>query len=102
MSIFTVISVKGLNVSPGGRWAKYEMHISGDIAFAFKQYLMMTDDTDILRQGRLAEAILGIAKFWKSRSTYNVSRGKYDILGKLLGFFNFIFKLCYFISDIFC
>ena len=62
------------------------MHISGGIAFAFKQYLMMTDDTDILRRGRLAEAILGIAKFWKSRSTFNMLRGTYDILSKVFSF----------------
>ena len=68
-------------MSPGGRWAKYEMHISGDIAFAFQQYLMMTGDTDILANGRLAEAIVGIAEFWRSRSTLNQSRGTYDILG---------------------
>ena len=57
------------------------MHITGDIAFAFKQYLMMTRDTDMLNKGRLAEAILGIAEFWVSRSTFNKSRGTFDILG---------------------
>ena len=85
----------GLNVSPGEIWAKYEMHISGDIAFAFKQYLMMTGDTDILRNGRLAEAVLGIAKFWKSRSTFNESKGKYDILGRGFIFFSKTIKLIY-------
>lgn len=71
----------GFDVTSSMDCGRYEIHVSGDVAKAFDQYLMMTGDEQILTAGRLKEAIFEIADFWVSRSTYNNSLEKFEILG---------------------
>ncbi len=46
---------------------EYEQHISGDIAFAIRQYWELTQDTDWLLNTAYP-VIRGIAKFWASKA----------------------------------
>ncbi|KAL5008082.1 hypothetical protein ScPMuIL_013663 [Solemya velum] len=68
----------GLNVCPSTECAIYEQHITGDIAFAFKQYLMMTNDTSLM-WGLGADLVISTADFWASRVEFNRSTNKYEI-----------------------
>ena len=63
----------GAEVCPGGydgpnQEGKYELHITGDIGFALKQYWDVTGDVNWL-QSIGYPMISGIADFWVSRST---------------------------------
>ncbi|XP_060072818.1 protein-glucosylgalactosylhydroxylysine glucosidase-like [Ylistrum balloti] len=69
----------GLNVCPSTECSKYEQHITGDIAFAFKQYIMMTRDTNFIQKDGGADVITDIASFWLSRMTYNQSMDRFEI-----------------------
>lgn len=60
----------------------YEIHITADVAFALRQYLTMSEDVEMLTDGRLKEAAFAIADFWKARTTYNRSLNTYEILGE--------------------
>ncbi|XP_033733626.1 protein-glucosylgalactosylhydroxylysine glucosidase-like [Pecten maximus] len=73
------IAFSGLNVCPSTECSKYEQHITGDIAFAFKQYIMMTRDKDFIQNEGGADVITDIASFWMSRMTYNESRDRFEI-----------------------
>ncbi|OWF37121.1 Acid trehalase-like protein 1 [Mizuhopecten yessoensis] len=73
------IAFSGLNVCPSTACSKYEQHITGDIAFAFKQYIMMTRDSDFIENEGGADVITDIASFWMSRMTYNKSEDRYEI-----------------------
>ena len=72
----------GLNVSPAPQTTEYEIHITGDVAFGFQQYLMMSGETDLLKLGRLKEAIGAMADFWLSRVTYNDAKDRYELYSK--------------------
>jgi protein-glucosylgalactosylhydroxylysine glucosidase len=66
-------------VQPGYEYiAKYQQHISGDIAFAVQFYLSLTHDVDFMtREGcKLAKEI---AEFWESRVEFNKWSHLYDI-----------------------
>jgi trehalose/maltose hydrolase-like predicted phosphorylase len=69
-------------VCPGEVYAKNELHISGDISFAFRQYMYMTKDMDfyLLEGGR--ELVNDISEFWASRVNYNDETSKYEILSR--------------------
>ena len=56
----------------------YEQHISGDIAFAMRQYLHLTNDIDWLRN-KGKDVVYGIAKFWSSRVWKNPMTGQYEV-----------------------
>ncbi|XP_064622218.1 protein-glucosylgalactosylhydroxylysine glucosidase-like isoform X2 [Lineus longissimus] len=70
----------GSEVCPGEVYAKNELHISGDISFAFRQYMYMTKDMDfyILEGGR--NLVNDISEFWASRVSMNETTKTYDIL----------------------
>ncbi|KAJ8316694.1 hypothetical protein KUTeg_005753, partial [Tegillarca granosa] len=74
-------SVARLEVCPGEKFARYEQHITGDIAFALKQYYMMSNDTDFIQNGRGGELINEIANYWTSRVVYNEQKQLYEIPG---------------------
>ncbi|CAF1205270.1 unnamed protein product [Didymodactylos carnosus] len=60
----------------------YQMHITGDIAFAARQYVSATRDMDWLTSDEQmgGQLIHETAKFWASRAVYNNNRQKYEIL----------------------
>ncbi|CAF4456403.1 unnamed protein product, partial [Adineta steineri] len=58
----------------------YQMHITGDIAFAARQYVAATGDQNWLKSERGGDLIYETARFWASRVTYNPTRDQYDIL----------------------
>ncbi|OWF37122.1 protein-glucosylgalactosylhydroxylysine glucosidase-like [Mizuhopecten yessoensis] len=69
----------GLEVCPLAQYSDYEQHITGDIALAFKQYVMMTRDKHFLDSEGAADVITDIASFWMSRMTYNQDEDRYEI-----------------------
>ncbi len=62
---------------------KREFHISGDIAFAVRQYISATRDFEWLKNENGSLLVENIAKFWLSAMTYNQTKQKYEINGNL-------------------
>ncbi len=60
----------------------YEIHITGDIAFAAGQYFAATGNQDWLVNEFGGELIYQTAQFWSSRATYNQTKRQYEILSK--------------------
>ena len=73
----------GFDVTP---WysGEYEDHVTGDVAQAFQQYIMLTHDTRILVHENMSDAIFAMADFWLSRSFYDATHDSYYIFGKNL------------------
>ncbi len=63
---------------PMFKTGEYEHHISGDVAFAMRQYWDLTQDSDWLTS-RAYPVVRGIAKFWASRVSFE--NGEYVING---------------------
>ena len=65
-----------------------QQHITGDIAYAARQYVSATRDTNWLRTPQSGteysgmEFILEMARFWNSRAVFNSTTQRYDINGK--------------------
>ena len=55
-----------------------QIHISGDIAYALRQYYEITGDRSLLEEGG-AEVILQCARFYLSRATRHLDRGTVDL-----------------------
>lgn len=64
----------------------YQMHITGDIAFAARQYIAATDDQKWLQSDTGDDLIYETARFWASRAVYNPNRKQYEILSKSFHF----------------
>ena len=62
------------------------MHITGDIAFAARQYIAATGNRDWLSKELGGELIYETARFWASRAVYNNEKKQYEILSKFLCF----------------
>ncbi|CAF3842733.1 unnamed protein product [Rotaria sordida] len=58
----------------------YQMHITGDIAFAARQYIAGTRDQSWLKNEMGGDLIYETARFWASRAVYNSDRKQYEIL----------------------
>ncbi|XP_019643989.1 PREDICTED: acid trehalase-like protein 1 [Branchiostoma belcheri] len=74
----------GVEVTPGDicmECRENQQHITGDIAFAARQYVSATRDLGWLKDENGWELIMETARFWKSRPTFNQTRGLYDING---------------------
>lgn len=69
----------GYDVTPVPPYFQFEKHITGDIAFAVRQYIYLTRDTDFLLHERGNEMIRDIADFWASRAVFNKMTTLYDI-----------------------
>ncbi|XP_060582374.1 protein-glucosylgalactosylhydroxylysine glucosidase-like isoform X2 [Ruditapes philippinarum] len=71
-------ALSGFDVTP---WfsGEYEDHVTGDVAQAFQQYIMLTHDTRILLHENMSDAIFAMADFWISRSSYDVMHDTYNI-----------------------
>ena len=66
-----------------------EQHITGDVSFALRSYVALTQDFQwILEQVEdeitPLDFALNMARFWESRPTYNESKGLWEINGLLL------------------
>lgn len=57
-------------------------HLSGDVAFAMKQHLFATSDTEWFRRVG-CELAYQTGQFWESRAKYNSEKDLFDIAGKL-------------------
>ena len=73
---------------PTGRL--YEMHITGDIAFAARQYIAATKDQKWLISEMGGDLIYETAHFWASRAIYNPNRKQFEILSKSFDHYVFI------------
>ncbi|CAF1358035.1 unnamed protein product [Adineta ricciae] len=58
----------------------YQMHITGDIAFAARQYISATGNRDWLVNEMGGDLIYETARFWGSRAIYNNEKKQYEIL----------------------
>ncbi|CAF5169578.1 unnamed protein product, partial [Rotaria magnacalcarata] len=69
----------------------YEMHVTGDIAFAARQYIAATGNRDWLANELGGDLIYECARFWGSRAVYNNKKKQYEILTfKIPKFYSFI------------
>ena len=68
----------GVEVCPGEIYGRNQNHITGDIAFAVKQYWMATGDRQWMKDKGF-EIVADTAKFWASRVVYDKSTDKYVI-----------------------
>ncbi|XP_052864012.1 protein-glucosylgalactosylhydroxylysine glucosidase-like [Anopheles cruzii] len=60
--------------------AQYQHHITGDISFAVRQHLAVTQDLGWLQESGACRMAQEIAAFWAARVTFNYSgTGQYDI-----------------------
>ena len=71
-------ALTGYEVCPEEIYGKHEIHISGDITFAVKQYFLATGDLDWLKKYG-SQLAIDTAKFWASRVTYNKTKDAYVI-----------------------
>lgn len=60
----------------------YQMHITGDIAFAARQYIAATGNENWLLNELGGELIYETARFWGTRAIYNNEKSQYEILSK--------------------
>ena len=64
-----------------------QQHITGDIAYAARQYVSATRDVAWLNTPQAdtphsgMDFIMAMADFWRSRPTYNETTQRYDIKG---------------------
>lgn len=62
-----------------------QQHISGDISFALRSYMAMTQNFTWLKRPQPnnlpIDMAVNIAKFWESRPTFNETKGKWEING---------------------
>ena len=65
----------------------YQMHITGDIAFATRQYVAAIGNRHWLLNEFDDELIYEIAEFWSSRVVYNSEKNKHEILDKVSAYF---------------
>jgi protein-glucosylgalactosylhydroxylysine glucosidase len=60
----------------------YQMHITGDIAFAARQYIAATGNENWLLNELGGDLIYETARFWGTRAIYNNEKRQYEILSK--------------------
>ena len=88
-----------------------QQHISGDISFALRSFMAMTQNFTWLKRPQPnnlpIDMAVNIAKFWESRPTFNETKGKWEINGMyksicsmLYAFFKFKFHPIFFTTDI--
>lgn len=72
------VSEQGIEQTPRGGGAFYAIHIVADIAYAIRQYLLISGDNDFLVEMG-AELLLETARFWVSRVDYSLRDSHYHI-----------------------
>ncbi|OWA53235.1 Acid trehalase-like protein 1 [Hypsibius exemplaris] len=75
----------GIETSPWPPSGLYEIHITGDVALAVRQFLYVTDDKlRVIRELKLDEMAVEIATFWQSRAECDDAAGVcgiFDVMG---------------------
>lgn len=74
-------AVSGREVCPEDVYGQQEIHINGDVALAFQQYLYLTQDLSVFSEGQGSQVVFGVADYWVSRATWNPDDQQYHILG---------------------
>ncbi|KAG9280778.1 protein-glucosylgalactosylhydroxylysine glucosidase isoform X1 [Astyanax mexicanus] len=74
-------AVSGQEVCPEDIYGQQEIHINGDVTFAFQQYFYLTRDLDLFKSGRGSEVVWGVADYWVSRVTWNPEDKSYHLKG---------------------
>ncbi|KAK2553759.1 Protein-glucosylgalactosylhydroxylysine glucosidase [Acropora cervicornis] len=71
-------SLTGLETSPGERYGRAQIHITGDIAFAAKQFWRASKDVNWLQEIGYP-LVYETAEYWASRVEYDVASDRYVI-----------------------
>uniref|UniRef100_UPI00398EC50C protein-glucosylgalactosylhydroxylysine glucosidase n=1 Tax=Pristiophorus japonicus TaxID=55135 RepID=UPI00398EC50C len=74
-------AVTGFEVCNEDIYGLKEIHINGDISFAFQQYFYFTQDLEFFQEDGGWDVVNSIAEFWSSRVTWNPSEECYEIKG---------------------
>ncbi|XP_039619546.1 protein-glucosylgalactosylhydroxylysine glucosidase isoform X2 [Polypterus senegalus] len=74
-------ALTGEEMCPEEIYGQKEIHINGDVCFAFQQYLYATGDLSLFREEGGWALVQGIAEYWVSRVTWNTEHGWYEIKG---------------------
>ncbi|XP_051778005.1 protein-glucosylgalactosylhydroxylysine glucosidase isoform X2 [Erpetoichthys calabaricus] len=74
-------ALTGEEMCPEEIYGQKEIHINGDVCFAFQQYLYATGDLSLFREEGGWPLVQGIAEYWVSRVTWNTEHGWYEIKG---------------------
>ncbi|XP_051545370.1 protein-glucosylgalactosylhydroxylysine glucosidase isoform X6 [Myxocyprinus asiaticus] len=74
-------AVTGQDVCPVDIYAEQEIHINGDVVFAFEQYFYLTQDLEMFKEGRGSEVVWGVADYWVSRVTWDPTDQQYHMKG---------------------
>lgn len=77
----TESATSGNEVSSDRNAANLKHHVSGDVAFAVKQHLFATADTEWFERVG-CELAIETAKFWENRTVFNSETRRYDINSK--------------------
>ncbi|XP_072322136.1 protein-glucosylgalactosylhydroxylysine glucosidase [Scyliorhinus torazame] len=71
----------GFEVCDADIYGLKEIHINGDISFAFQQYFYFTQDLGFFQKDGGWDVVSSIAEFWSSRVTWNPLEECYEIKG---------------------
>ncbi|XP_067849888.1 protein-glucosylgalactosylhydroxylysine glucosidase isoform X2 [Heptranchias perlo] len=74
-------AVTGFEVCNEDIYGLKEIHINGDISFAFQQYFYLTQDLEFFQKDGGWNVVCSIAEFWSSRVNWNPSEECYEIKG---------------------
>ncbi|KAF5908280.1 Protein-glucosylgalactosylhydroxylysine glucosidase, partial [Clarias magur] len=74
-------AVSGQEVCPMDSYGKQEIHINGAVALAFRQYLYLTQDIQLFKEGGASEVLWGIADYWVSRVVWDPDDQHYHLKG---------------------
>ncbi|XP_017261100.1 protein-glucosylgalactosylhydroxylysine glucosidase isoform X2 [Kryptolebias marmoratus] len=74
-------AVSGREVCSEDIYGQQEIHINGDVALAFQQYLYLTEDVSVFTEGKGSEVVFGVADYWVSRVTWQPEDQSYHLLG---------------------
>ena len=66
------------DVCPDAHFAKYEYHVTADVAYGVHYYYEVTHDMDFMRHCG-CEILFETAQFWRSRLEYNAVKDCYEI-----------------------
>ncbi|XP_074653505.1 protein-glucosylgalactosylhydroxylysine glucosidase-like [Tubulanus polymorphus] len=72
-------ALTGVEVTPDAKYGKDEIHITGDISLAIRQYIFFTRDVQFLTNGGKS-LVADIATFWMKRSVYKPATKLREIL----------------------
>ncbi|XP_018618768.1 protein-glucosylgalactosylhydroxylysine glucosidase isoform X2 [Scleropages formosus] len=74
-------AVTGKEMCPEDIIGQQEIHINGDVGMAFQNYLYLTQDLSVFKEGRGSKVVWGIADYWVSRVTWSEEEQCYHIRG---------------------